>query len=248
MVVLRMPMRQRAHWLKKVKPRTKGVLIGALALLAVILVAIMREPPPAAPADRAITLPATLEDPLRIVAFGTSLTALYDWPEGLAAELTQCLGRRVEVVVVAEPGRTVRWAAQQIETVLAQDPDIVLIEFSINDADLLDGLSLRKSTAAHEGMIGALTRDRPERRLVLMTMSPAHGMRGALRPRLSRYYQSYRGLAQRLDLGLVDTYPRWLAQPGWKDALADGLHPDAAAVRGILLPPLKMVIGCPDAA
>lgn len=211
---------------------------------------------PLAPADRS-AVPLTLSDPasgtpLRLAVFGTSLTATADWPEALAGALSDCLGRPVGLARIARAGAGSDWALAQIDRVAAGAPDIVLIEFAINDADLHDGLWLDASLANHRALIAGLRAKAPGARLVLMTMSPAEGLRGLLRPQLARYYRAYRDLATAADIGLIDLYPRWLALPRGARGLRDGLHPDVATVRGVIVPVALPVLAelaggsCPD--
>ncbi len=214
-------------------------MLAAVGLWA----AVWRAPQPGPPADRPI--PLSDASPLKVVAMGTSLTALYDWPDRLQDALAHCLGRPVTVTRIAEPGRPVTWGRDQIDTVLAENADLILIEFAINDADIRDGVPLAASIDTHAEILNALRAAQPRPQVMLMTMSPAHGLRGLIRPRLWAHYQSYRDLAGRFDTGLVDAYPRWLAQPGWKDAFADGLHPTAEATNRVLLPAILNNLGCP---
>ena len=211
---------------------------------------------PLAPTDRpAAPLnppPSASGAPLRLAVFGTSLTANADWPETLAGRLSDCLGRPVDLLRIARAGAGSDWAVGQIRRVAAGDPDIVLIEFAINDADLHDGLWLGESIANHRALIAGLRAQAPGARLVLMTMNPAQGLRGLLRPRLTRYYATYRDLAMETDIGLIDLYPRWLALSPGARGLRDGLHPDTATARGVIVPVALPVLaalaggGCSD--
>lgn len=225
----------------------KRKLLFGFAAIVLLLAAssalVLRTPQAYPPMDRPIALPE--DTPLNIVAFGTSLTALYDWPDLLQSKLSACLDRRVTVSIVAKPGQSVAWGETQVDAVLAQAPDLILMEFAINDADFRDGLSLTASIAAHERLLTAFAGAEHPPELVLMTMNPAHGLRGLIRPRLRAYYQSYHDLAARYDTGLVDAYPRWLAYPDWKKQFPDGLHPKSAAVNQILLPAILGAMGCP---
>ena len=133
---------------------------------------------PALPMDRplaAIAPPLAGTDPagapLRIVAFGTSLTAPPGWPEALVAQLETCLGRPVVLTRVAGPGQGTAWALAQTDRVIAARPDLVLIEFAINDADLLDGIGLAASRANHGRLLDALAAGLPRAQMVLMTMN-----------------------------------------------------------------------------
>jgi len=176
--------------------------------------------------------------PLRLAVFGTSLTAGSHWPEATAAALERCLDRPVTLIRVARPGAGSAWGLAETARVAAAAPDIVLIEFAINDADLRDGIGLEASAANHRAILAALAQARPEARLVLMTMSPAERLRGLLRPGLARHYAAYRALAAETGAGLVDLYPRWRALPQAARGLADGLHPTDAAAQAVILPVL----------
>lgn len=191
-------------------------------------------------------VPAPGTGPFRIVALGTSLTARGDWPDSLGARLSACAGRPVTVERVAKAGAGSNWGRDQAAAVLALAPDLVLIEFAINDADLRDGVSLARARDNHLALIGALGADRPGLPLMLMTMNRAEGLRGLMRPRLAAYHAQYRDLAAGQGLGLVDLAPLWaaaLAAGRGPELLPDGLHPTDAAVAEIALPAMEAQIG-----
>lgn len=194
---------------------------------------------PALPQDRPIAPWPAGQTPARIVAFGTSLTLGNPWPDRLAQALSACFGHPVEMIRVADYGQDSGWALTQIDRVVAAAPDVVLIEFAINDADLRDGVSPAQGRARHDALVAQLAAALPETRLVMMTMSPAYGLRGLLRPRLAQHYQGVRALAEAAGLGLADLTPRWRGQP----RPADGLHPDAAATRQVIDPVLLGLFG-----
>ena len=226
-----------------------GVAVGALALLALAAWLALRTPQPFAPRD--LPLPPG-PPPSRVAVLGTSLSARVDWPLALAERLSGCLGRPVEVAVVARPGATSRWGLAQVARVAALDPDIVVVEFAINDADLLDGighgLALGRSVAVHETLLDELAALAPGARVLLMTTNHARGPRGWMRPRLAAHYAAYPGIARRHGAGLLDLYPRWLARAHrGEEGLVDGLHPDDAAARAVILDPLARALtagGC----
>lgn len=216
------------------------LLAGAVAIWSVDT----REP--SGPSDRMIrplSLPQEPDTPLRLAVFGTSLTANADWPEVVAATLSDCLNRRVQLSRIAQPGATSLWALDQVGQVAAIAPDVVLIEFAINDADLRDGLWLKDSITTHRALIRALQVGHPDLRIVLMTMNPAQGLRGLMRPGLARYYAAYVELARETGVGLIDLYPRWLALPEAARALRDGLHPDTITARAVIVPTLLPWLG-----
>lgn len=176
------------------------------------------------------------EGPLRITLLGTSLADRATWPDRLARELTECSGQAVAVTRIAEPGANSRWGLTQVEEVARSEPDLVLIEFAINDADLRDGLWPAESREVHRGIVSAVRAEAPEAAIALMTTNPAHGLRGVMRPRLGAYYLGYRDLAEELDTGLFDAWPRWRGVR--RDVIGDGLHPDPRAEEVILSGPI----------
>lgn len=222
-----------------------GARLGLLAALfgAGVLGALLWPTTPRQAMDR--PLPAGAP-PTRIVAFGTSLTAGNAWPDGLAAQLSACLDRPVQVIRVARNGMGVQWALTQIEAVRAARPDLVLVEFVINDADVLDGVSLAKSRAGHERLLADLRAALPEAEVMLMTTPPVSGLlRRLQRPRLAAYDGMLRDLAAAEEVALADLAPRWHAARRADPALRapDGLHPDDNGTAVVTVPALAALIG-----
>ncbi|MFV0491248.1 MAG: SGNH/GDSL hydrolase family protein [Pseudorhodobacter sp.] len=216
--------------------RHRAFAIGSL-VATILAIGWMTLQPAPKPQDRALSS-ALPDGPLTIVTFGTSLTAPPQiWPDRLAEALAACRDTRVGVERVAGPGRGSVWALGQVAKVVAHDPDLVLVELAINDADFRDGASLARGRAQHRGLITGLRGALPKAQIVLMTMNPATGLRGWIRPRLAVHYRQYRDLAAEAETGLIDLYPRWLALPrGERGLSADGLHPDPERAAEIIVP------------
>ncbi|TDL86414.1 SGNH/GDSL hydrolase family protein [Meridianimarinicoccus aquatilis] len=221
-------------------PRAQGLAAGLVLVLGAGLV--LRGTGPA-PGDRAIPPLASPPATLQIAAFGTSLTARNAWPDGLQAALRACLMQQVQVDRVAGVGQGSQWGLAQVSQVVALRPDIVLIEFTANDADLLDGVSVARSRAQHAQILAELRRDLPEARLVLMTMNPVSGWQRVKRLRLGAYHAMYRKLARDADVGLADLTPRWNVAPQDLRHAPDGLHPTGAATQVVVTPALTGLIG-----
>ena len=179
---------------------------------------------------------------LKVVAFGTSLTAKNDWPDALQPRLETCRGAPVEIRRVARPGAGSDWGETALDDVIAAAPDLVLLEFAINDADIRDGQSLGAARAAHARILDGLKTALPEARVLLLTMNHASGLRGLARPWLAAHYAQYRDLAAAHGTGLLDLYPRWRAAAPDIRTLGDGLHPTDAQVGAVLLDPLEAAI------
>lgn len=195
-------------------------------------------------ADR--QLPAVVlrkDGPVTIVFMGTSLTAGDPWPDRVAALLETCLKHPLRAFRIAQGGATSAWGLDQVDVVIAKAPDLIVLEFAINDADLRRGLSTSESYETHRALIARLKQALPEAQVILMTTNPATGLRRLLRPRLAAYYALYRDLAAEMDLGLIDLYPRWLALPQAARGLKDGVHPSAESVAVIIVPTVTTYLG-----
>jgi lysophospholipase L1-like esterase len=165
---------------------------------------------------------------IRIVALGTSLTARGGWSEPLAAALSRCESKPVSVTPIALPGATSSWGRRQIERVLAADPDLVLIEFAVNDAAIHNFVSLAQSRENIRRIIAALgSRTRPPK-VYLMTMNPVHGSKAWLRRSLASYEAAYRDIAREQGAGFIDHRAAWLrvSEADRERLIPDGLHPD----------------------
>lgn len=181
-----------------------------------------------------------------MLALGTSLSANYQWPHELARQLSRCFTRKVNIEILAVAGANSSQAAKQFGSRRNRRPEIILIEFASNDADFLDGIGLDKSRSNHKALLGRIREDVPRAQVVLMTMNPAFGPRGWVRPELIGYYEMYREFAAYKDVALVDLAPIWsetLATTGYKVQLPDGLHPTQTAASRIILPALRNKIG-----
>lgn len=213
--------------------RRRGIsLLALIAALALVLAWTGR---PGGPGDRPLR---ALDPPARIVAFGTSLTHDEPWTADLAARLSACFGTEVQVIAIAGPGQGSAWGLDQVSRVIAEAPDLVLVEFAINDARIRNGASLARSRAQHDAILDAVS----EVPAVLMTMSPVRGPEQWLkRWRLPAYYRLYGDLAEDRGLGLIDLYSRWRAEPERFDA-PDGLHPGGAAAAGLIGPVVTRAI------
>ena len=183
--------------------------------------------------DRALPVLPDGDAPLIVVAFGTSLTSRGRWPDLLGERLARCLDRPVAMHTIAKPAAGSDWAIRAVPDVVARKPDLVLLEFSMNDADLLDGVSLAASGRQHTTLLEELDKALPNLRVLLMTMNPVTGLQRLKRPRLQAYYDIYHALSETQNTGLADMAPRWAALPkGWS---VDGVHPETD-IAGQILP------------
>lgn len=176
--------------------------------------------------------------PLRVVSFGTSLSAADHWQPAVAAALGDCT--KVEIVTIAKAGANSGWAVGNLAALRDARPEVVLIEFSVNDASLLHGVPVGDSRANTIAILDAVVA--AQARPVLMTMNPAHGLHGLSRPFLGDYYRLYRDLAAERQVTLVDIEPSWLSRGGLAAAIPDGVHPTAEAAIAVTAPAVTAVL------
>lgn len=214
-----------------------AAFLGLAAAALVFLQPPLREQP----RDRVVA--AAQADPgrLAIVAFGTSLTRRALWPERLAAALEECGFPGVAVTVRAEPGAG---SADGLAMIGREDVgtyDLALIEFAVNDADLVDGVSRATSLANHRMMIAALRERYPGIAVLLVMTNPVTGLHRLKRPWLAAYGDLYPRLAREEGASLFDGTARWTGgvPPG---ALPDGLHPDPGVEAALYTPPLAGIV------
>lgn len=183
--------------------------------------------------------PAAAAQPLRILAFGDSLTHGYGlaagdtFPEQLQRALT-AKGYAVKVLNGGNSGDTTASGRERLDWVLAERPDMAIVELGGNDG--LRGLDPDETYANLDAI---LARFRAEGVAVLLT--------GMLAPRnLGRDYTDafdavFPALAKKYGVAF---YPFFLDGVALDPALnqPDGIHPNAAGVRRIVARILPRVV------
>ena len=187
---------------------------------------------------------------LKIVSFGTSLSARGDWQEPLRVRLADCLGRPVSIAVVAKSGATSDWALTALDRVAAERPDAVLVEFYANDAALNRLIGVGRSRRNMAAILDGLRARLPDSRIVVMAMNPLSGLRGWLRPFAERYIASHRQEAEKRHMEFIDLRSAWRRTYGdaLREAIPDGLHPLPGKAGAAIVSPLaeKLTDGaCP---
>ena len=170
---------------------------------------------------------AQASDPIRILAFGDSLSAGYQLPPGagftdrLQAQLRQS-GLDVVIVNAAVSGDTTANGLARLDWSTPDDIDFVLLELGANDA--LQGLSVEKARANLAAMIEKFQAKDAEVILMGMRAPPNMGQ-----DYVTAFDAIYPALAEQYGTPL---YPFFLdgvaAEPGLN--LADGIHPNAKGI------------------
>jgi acyl-CoA thioesterase-1 len=186
-----------------------------------------------------------LAAPLRVVAFGTSLTLGGHWQQPLADRLAASTGCAVQVFTVARAGAPSTWGLSQLDRVAALRPDAVIVEFAINDAHLRQGLTLGRSVSQMRVILTRLAAATQGGPVVLTITNPVHGIGQTLRrPRLEAYYNAHAALAWDQGAVLADLRPAWRVHiaNAVHSALPDGLHPSKKAAQAVLPAPLARAL------
>ena len=172
-----------------------------------------------------------MTEPIRIVAFGDSLTAGYGLPQSAAfpvqlAKVLRARGHQVEIVNAGVSGDTTAAGLERFDWAVAEKTDAVILELGANDA--LRGLSPRDAHANLDKIIAKLTARGID--VLLAGMSAPRSMGAEY---VSEFDRIFPDLAQHHNLLL---YPFFLdGVAGRKDLnLDDGIHPTAKGV-GIIV-------------
>ncbi len=194
---------------------------------------------------------------LTISTFGTSLTARGGWQTPLAHQLTHALNSEVAVLNRGKSGASSAWGVSQADAIATETPDVVLIEFAVNDAALNRGLTVSASVNNMARIVSALRASATDRLLILQVMNPVWGYRRWLRPFLDQYTRAHLALAGQLGLSVIDHRPLWAGfdDQALKKVIPDGGHPDTALMADtiatsicgqlIALPEFSRITGVP---
>jgi acyl-CoA thioesterase-1 len=222
------------------------LLCSLTALLLAAACSQEDHPPPSAPWP---TVAQRLEagEQLHIVAYGTSLTEFGAWVPALRRTLEERFPGRSRLTNRGHHGVGTGWGLEHLEErVIAEQPDVVLIEFAINDAFEALEISPRESQAMLEEMVTRIEAALPDCEIVLMTTHPTTA--GYARRDLAPYYQAVRDLARQRGLVLVDAEPVWREllekdRPTFDAYLPDGTHPSPNGDAAITTPLLRAALG-----
>ena len=186
---------------------------------------------------------------INMLVLGSSLSARSDWPEvlrdRLQDRLENCAAAGVELRVIATGGADSSWGLAQVSGGLDLRPDVVLIEFMINDADIRNRISRSESLRNHAQMIDMLRETQPDVAIFLLRLNRAYGPRALLRPSLAGYERLLPDIARRFSVGFIDLRPGWSDR--WRSdgyrSLPDGLHPTDAAAREVNIAKILSTVG-----
>ncbi|WP_061933415.1 SGNH/GDSL hydrolase family protein [Aureimonas sp. AU22] len=182
--------------------------------------------------------PGAGNGPLRVATFGTSLTAIGGWQKPLAAAIEACIRGPVAVSNDGRSGAASDWGVEAVDRVAATRPDILFLEFAVNDAAINNLITVSSSVDNMRAIIGAFRRENPDVVVYVMSMNPVSGRRLWARPFRDRYEDAHRRLAEELGLRYIDHRPDWekMGADALYLAIADGAHPTPGSATAIVVP------------
>jgi acyl-CoA thioesterase I len=188
-----------------------------------------------------------------VVAYGTSLTQSGYWVKAIELWLNEKYPGQATVINSGGPGQNSNWGVQQLQhAVLSHQPDLVFVEFSVNDAHSRFKLTTDQAAVNLDKIVEGIHKQNPQAAIVLETMnavwdSPVGRKAESDRPQLEAFNDVYRKYAKEHQLPLIDNYPAWLrlrqADPErYKKLIPDGSHPNKDGSLAINWANIKMLL------
>lgn len=231
---------------------------AALLALTTITVVVLAEPAPTPTSSDTPTAARFITrlragEPQHIVIYGTSLSKSGAWVPQLKEALDARFPGLVTLTNSARGGQHSGWGAANVDSaVVALKPDVVFIEFAINDAVTRFDLSLDTIRRNVDTILDRVTTTLPTCEIILQIMNPAFGKtegESSHRRNQDAYQQLYRDAAKRRGLLLVDHSVAWNrlhateGEAAVKKLIPDGVHPNADGWRQIVTPTLHRALG-----
>ena len=185
--------------------------------------------------------------PQTLVAFGTSLTAGGAWVGLTDKYLKERFPGLAAVNNEGASGHSSKYGLQIIHNVTRHKPDLVLIEFCMNDSyyperdGFKEGVTVAGSLANLGSIVDSIKAVNPACEILLQTMDLPLGIHRVRRPKVEEYHAGYREFAKARGFGLIDHALRWQAVLAFDTALyvswlPDSIHPSAAGSGAITFP------------
>lgn len=187
-----------------------------------------------------------------VVLYGTSLTIGGEWAKAMKAWFDEAYPGQVNFVNSGKGGANSDFGVKSLEPrVLAHRPDLVLIEFSYNDA--IDNLLTPEHAWNNLDQMATRIREpNPHAAIVLQTMNVGWDPRPDHRPfsrraNLEAFNENYRRYAREHAFPLIDHYPNWLhlketANEKFRAYLPDGSHPTSEASQAVTWPSVRALL------
>lgn len=180
-----------------------------------------------------------------VVVYGTSLSSGNhgeSWMHAVAEYFNGKYGNHLKYTLSGKGGMWSTWGVQHLEdSVITKNPDVVIMEFGMNDAVLRYNTSPEVARLNLEYMIQRILLANPNCEVILQVMNMPIRKSAGYRPNLNAYYDMYRDVAKKRDLLLIDHYPNWQkildqGEETFLNYVPDGLHPNDESGRTVIAP------------
>ncbi len=148
-----------------------------------------------------------------------------------------------------ENGMWSSWGVENLDQrVISKNPDVVFIEFGMNDGFLPYETSVATARDNLNEMIDRIQAANADCEIILMVMNPPTGEHLEQRPTIVECYRNYREVAAERDLLLVDHMPAWQElltndKALFDEYMPDGIHPEPIGTENIAMPNILKAIG-----
>ena len=194
-----------------------------------------------------------------VVVYGTSLTAGGAWAVAMKEWFEAQFPGQVSFYNAAGPGQNSDWGLLHLqERVLSHLPDLVVVEFSYNDAHEKFKMPVSRGAANLGKIVDAIKASRPDCDIALQVMNvgwdaPNGKLSQSARPELSAFNENYRTYAAAKGLPFIDHFSVWLKlkesdQPRYQRFVPDGTHPSKEGSLAVTWPTIKALLERADAA
>lgn len=185
-----------------------------------------------------------------IVLYGTSLTHTGQWSMQFSKVMKARYVTKAIIKNAAKSGSDSNWGLANIKKrVFPHKPDVLFIEFSMNDAIEKRGTSIEKAQENLEMMLDLTLKEFPKCEIILMSMNPSlRSKERTIRPHLPAYYDSYEAVAKKRGLQFIDNEKAWtdFLSDGKKDGalyIPDSIHPNGLGTKMVITPNILKAIG-----
>lgn len=186
----------------------------------------------------------------KIVVYGTSLSATKEgWVTMLEDSLNALYPGKVEIINSAQTAMWSTWGVENLrEKVLEHKPDMVIIEFAMNDAYLPYSTSIEAARLNLEYMVLRIRELYKDCSIVIQVMNMPIAEHKVQRPDIERYYNLYRKESKKLHAKLIDHYEYWVpllkkGEEVFRRYVPDGIHPNLEAQKKLVLPHILKTLG-----
>lgn len=185
-----------------------------------------------------------------VVVYGTSLTEGGAWTSAMRKWFDKHFPKQVTFVNSGGSGQNSTWGKEALRSkVLAHRPDVVLIEFSYNDAHEKFRLSPQQASGNLQKIIEEIHGELQNAAIVLQIMNipwdaPNGNRSASVRAQLEHYNEVYRRASSEYGLPLIDHSVTWrkLKEENPEQFFAyipDGSHPSREGSLAVTWPVIK---------